>query len=89
MTLLIYVLEDNLLSSSDWTIIANAYKQTLTTKCSKQNVVILHCLYMIINVTEEEYISQEPEVHFINISVNLVDTLWFIMSSCYCIFYKT
>ena len=53
MTLLIYVLEDNLLSSSDWTIIANACKQTLTTKCSKQNVVI-HCLYMIINVTEEE-----------------------------------
>ena len=74
MTLLIYVLEDNLLSSSDWTIIANACKQTLTTKCSKQNVVI-HCLYMIINVTEEEYISPEPEVHFINISVNLVDTL--------------
>ena len=28
---------------------------------------------MIINVTEEEYISQEPEVHFINISVNVVD----------------
>ena len=40
MTLLIYVLEDNLLSSSDWTIIANACKQTLTTKCS--NTLPLH-----------------------------------------------
>ena len=62
MTLLIYVLEDDLLSSSDWTIIANACKQTLTTKCSKQNVII-HCLYMIINVTVEEYIYHQNQVH--------------------------